>query len=187
VPLTRPGDGHIAPSSLSAGPDGSVWVSAPLGNRLARVDGRTLSIAHLTVKKTRGGTVIAHSVAADNDGNAWFSQPTGSAMDPEPSRAALGRMNRTGSITLHPLPGDGPRWPGSLTAGPDGAIWFLDAPAKTVGRMAADGTLTEFAAPGIGEGGTFARQLAAGPNSLWFAQPHTSSLGLITCRTGLTN
>ena len=53
--------------------------------------------------------------------------------------------------------------------------------------MAADGTVTEFPAPGIGEGGTFARQLAAGTDSLWFAQPQTNSLGLIICGTGMTD
>ena len=181
VPLTRPGDGYIRPTSLTAGPDGSVWVSAALARRLARVDGRTLTVKQFQVS-TGGGTVDAQSVAADAADGAWFERSTGSAMDSRPSQPALGHVDRTGKITYHPLPGGGPRWPGSLTAGPDGAIWFLDGPAKTVGRMAPDGTVTEFpfAYPDIP--GPTTEPLAAGSRNLWFSQPHTSSLGRITCR-----
>jgi virginiamycin B lyase len=130
--------------------------------------------------------VNAASVAADAGGNVWFEQSTGSSMDPRPLQPALGRMDRTGRITYHPLPSTGARWPGSLTAGPDGAIWFLDGPAKTVGRMAADGVLTEFpfAYSGVAGGGPSPHELAAGPRALWFSQSHTSRLGLITCQVG---
>lgn len=91
-------------------------------------------------------------------------------------------MDGNGSVTYHPLPGAA-RWPGSLTAGPDGGIWFLDGPARAVGRMGTNGTLTEFPfADQSMSGGTLPRQLGAGSDRLWFAQPHTNSLALITCR-----
>jgi hypothetical protein len=48
--------------------------------------------------------------------------------------------------------------------------------------MAPDGTLTEFPlAVGNLMSGTGARQLAAGSNVLWFAQPQGGSLGRTTC------
>jgi virginiamycin B lyase len=186
LPLSRPEDGHIRPTSITAGPDGSIWVSAALGRRVARVDGRTLRITQFPIPHGGSGVVKAASLAVGDDGAVWFEDPATPVWpDPSPpSPPALGRMDGRGSITYHQLPGAS-RWPGSLTAGPDDAIWFLDGPAKTVGRMAPDGTLTEF--PFVEEmttGGTAPRQLAAGPDTLWFAQPHTSSLGLITCRTG---
>jgi virginiamycin B lyase len=183
LPLSSPEDGHIRPTSITAGPDGSIWVSASLGRRVARVDGRTLRITQFPVPQGGSGVVKAASLAVGSDGAVWFEDPKSSAW-PDPSPPALGRMDGRGSITYHELPGAA-RWPGSLTAGPDGAIWFLDGPARTVGRMAPDGTLTEFPfAEEMTTGGTAPRQLAAGPNALWFAQPHTSSLGLITCRKG---
>ena len=185
VPLFGPRDGYIRPGSLTAGPDGSVWVSATLARRIDRVDGRTLTVTRFPVS-SGSGTITAQSVAADADGHVWFEQPTASAMDNKPLQPALGRMDRTGSIRYHPLPGTGPRGPASLISGPDGAIWFLDGAAGTVGRMAADGTVTEFpfAARNVGPASTAPRQLAAGPNTLWFSEPHTSSLGLITCQGG---
>jgi virginiamycin B lyase len=183
VPLFGPRDGFIRPGSITAGPDGSMWVSATLARRIARVNGQMLTVTQFPVS-SGGGTITAASVAADADGGVWFEQPTASAMDNKPLQPALGRMDRGGSIKYHPLPGRGPRGPGSLIAGPDGAIWFLDGSAGTVGRMATDGTVTEFpfAARDVGPLSTAPRQLAAGPNALWFAQPHTNSLGLITCQ-----
>lgn len=182
LPLYGPSDGYIRPSSVTAAPDGSVWVSATLARRLARVDGRTLTIAQFPVA-TGGGTVDAQSVAADAAGGVWFERLAGSGMDSRPPQPALGRMDPTGRITYQPLPGAGPRWPGSLTAGPDGAIWFLDGPAKTVGRMAPDGAVTEFAFsyPELARGPTTGH-LAAGSSALWFSQPDTKTLGLITCQ-----
>jgi virginiamycin B lyase len=180
APLTQGRDGYLHPSSMSAGPDGSVWVALSLGGRIARVDGRTLQVTQFGVHGG-GGVVRGASVAVGSDGGVWFEKPNASLMQ-APTDAALGRLDPSGGITYHPLPGAA-RWPGSLTAGPDGAIWFLDGPARTVGRMAAVGTLTEFPfADQSMSGGTLPRQLAAGSDRLWFAQPHTNSLGLITCR-----
>ena len=101
-------------------------------------------------------------------------------MESRPLQPALGRMDRTGGVTLHPLPSTGARWPESLTAGPDGAIWFLDPPARTVGRMAPDGTLTEFpfAQPNTAARGTMTARLASGSNALWFTEPRASPLGV---------
>ncbi|HYH51711.1 MAG TPA: hypothetical protein VEG38_19375, partial [Acidimicrobiia bacterium] len=179
VPLFGPGDGYLRPSSLSPAPDGSVWVSAPLGRRIVRVDGRTLAIRNVTVPHP-GGTVIAHSLAVGPGGDVWFGRPSPSAMEPAGPSPALGRRRPDGSLAYHVLPGGGRREPGALTAGPDGAIWFLDAPAGTLGRMAADGTLTEFALSGGMYDSLGGRQLAAGADSVWFAQP--GRLGRISCR-----
>jgi virginiamycin B lyase len=180
VSLTRSGDGYVHPSSLSAAPDGSIWVALALAGRIARVDGRTLQVTHFGVPGGGSGVVRAASVAVGSDGGVWFEIPNASTMQ-APSDAALGRMGADGSVSYHPLPGAA-RWPGSLTAGPDGAVWFLDGPGRTVGRMSPDGTLTEFAfADQSTSGGTLPRQLAAGSDRLWFAEPHANSLGLITC------
>jgi virginiamycin B lyase len=179
IPLFGPGSGFMRPSAITAAPDGSIWVTAGLGRGIVRVDGRTLAIRKFPVPSP-GGTVFPHWVVADSEGGVWFDRPSPSAMDPKGAGPALGRMASDGTVTYHALPGDG-REPGSLTVGPDRAIWFLDSPARAVGRMAPDGSLTEFpfATGGYASG---ARQLAAGSDRLWFAQPHTNSLGLITCR-----
>lgn len=181
VPLSEAGEGHIRPSSISAGPDNSIWVGLSLAHRIARIDPRTLRVTQYPASESRGGIPKGSSITVGSDGAVWFDRPNASGMQPA-SEAALGRLDPSGMITYHPLPGAA-RWPGSLTTGPDGATWFLDGPARTVGRMATDGTITEFPfADQSMSGGTLPHQLAAGPDRLWFAQPHTNSLGLITCR-----
>lgn len=180
VSLSGAGDGHIRPSSISAGPDGSIWVGLSLGRRVARVDGKSLRVTQFPVGPSGSGVPWASSVAAGDDGGLWFEKPNASLMQ-APTEAALVHLDSGGRTTYHPLPGPS-RWPGSLTAGPDGAIWFLDGPAGTVGRMAGDGTLTEFPfAEQMTGGGTSPGQLAAGSDRLWFAQPGSNRLGLITC------
>jgi hypothetical protein len=50
--------------------------------------------------------------------------------------------------------------------------------------MSLDGTVTEFPFAYPDVSGPTTGQLAAGSSALWFAQPHTNSLGRITCEGG---
>jgi virginiamycin B lyase len=179
VPLYGPNDGYLLPEAITAAPDGSVWVAAGLGGRVVRIDGRTLAVRNFTVQ--RGGTVFPHSVAADREGGVWFERPSASAMDPKGAGPALGRLTSTGRITYHPLPGTGRSEPGSLSTGPDGAVWFLDAPGGVVGRMTSDGTLTEFPLPGAPTLTSGTGLLATGRDVIWFAGPQGGAFGRITC------
>src|SRR5262249_21358194 len=53
--------------------------------------------------------------------------------------------------------------PGSITAGPDGNVWFTEGSAANLGRITPDGVITEFPIP------TIAGSLAVGPDgNLWF-------------------
>src|SRR5258708_33157406 len=46
------------------------------------------------------------------------------------------------TFTEFPLPGPG-RTPGSITTGPDGALWFTEPGANKIGRITTAGAVTE--------------------------------------------
>src|SRR5215468_9554970 len=81
------------------------------------------------------------------------------------SRAAV---NPDFTIVRYPLPMPGSQ-PSSITAGPDGNVWFTEQNA--IGRITTAGAITEFAVSG-------ASNIVVGPDgNLWFTQP--SAIGKI--------
>jgi len=61
--------------------------------------------------------------------------------------------------------------PQSITAGPDGALWFMEVHAK-IGRSTVSGSITEYTLPGtlpVACGTAFANAITTGPDgALWF-------------------
>ncbi len=101
------------------------------------------------------------------EGDAWFT--SGSK-----ARAAMTRMAPTGAATRFSLPAG---TPGSVAAGPDGAIWFAEKQADgsgVIGRIATDGTIQQYT---LGAG-VVARRLVAGPDgALWFSENGAATAG----------
>ena len=65
----------------------------------------------------------------------------------------------------------------SGTLGPDGAIWFVERSAAKVGRMALDGTFTEYRLTP----GAFPNRIVTGPDgNLWFTELNAGKVGRIT-------
>ncbi|HKD11713.1 MAG TPA: hypothetical protein VKE50_06540 [Thermoanaerobaculia bacterium] len=89
----------------------------------------------------------------------------------------LGILARTASaqFVLFPV-SDPPVEPQGVCAGPDGAIWFTTG--DRVGRLAVDGTITNFDLP-MPESG--ARDIAAGPDgNLWFLETNFLRVGRLS-------
>ncbi|MGE5461020.1 MAG: PxKF domain-containing protein, partial [Solirubrobacterales bacterium] len=64
-----------------------------------------------------------------------------------------------------------------IALGPDGAMWFTEWRVSKIGRIALDGTITEFALPG----GRLPTGIAAGPDgALWFTAPGANAIGRLT-------
>src|ERR1700684_635614 len=61
--------------------------------------------------------------------------------------------------------------PQSITAGPDGALWFMEVHAK-IGRSTVAGSITEYTLPGtlpVACGSAYAHSITTGPDgALWF-------------------
>src|SRR5205823_4948701 len=66
----------------------------------------------------------------------------------------------------------------SITAGPDGNLWFTEHDANKIGRITSSGDVTEFAIPSAE---TRVALITSGPDgNLWFAEPLANKIGRIT-------
>lgn len=82
--------------------------------------------------------------------------------------------------------------PGGITAGPDGALWFLAEGTSTIYRMTPTGTLDPPAGFQVTITGTDSSlntldQITVGPDgALWFTQPRDNEIGRVTTAGAIT-
>jgi virginiamycin B lyase len=83
--------------------------------------------------------------------------------------------------------------PGGITAGPDGALWFVEEGASRIGRITTAGVVTNYidvnTAPPPPTDPTLPAldQITLGPdNNLWFTQPRDDQIGMVTPGGALT-
>lgn len=119
-------------------------------------------------------------IAADASGAVWIA---GSLI------GAIYRIDAAGVITTFPLPVNpngflGLRALQGITVGPDGAIWFTEAPdpvassLPVIGRLAADGSVQFFP---FGSHQSFPQGIASGPDgNLWFVDRTGNQVGRLT-------
>jgi len=60
----------------------------------------------------------------------------------EPQQSGIGRIDPTGHITQFAAPR--PASPYTIVAGPDHALWFIDASGPNLGRITPQGTISEY-------------------------------------------
>jgi streptogramin lyase len=73
--------------------------------------------------------------------------------------------------------------PGGITAGPDGALWFIEEGTSTIGRITTGGVVTNHFPVPTGPASTVSSldQITTGPDgALWFTQPRDNQIGRIT-------
>ena len=100
------------------------------------------------------------------DGSIWFV---------ETSTNALGRIDRDGTITEHPVPTPNASLRG-VTVGADGDLWYTANFANKIGCMAPDGTVRgEYDIPTPASGARCIAALADG--RLFFTQYDAGSIG----------
>ena len=58
----------------------------------------------------------------------------------------IGRITTAGVITEYPIPTPA-GVPDGITAGPDGALWFIEYAGNKIGRITTAGVITEFPIP----------------------------------------
>ena len=117
TPDSRPHDPEVAP-------DGALWYTGQLANKLGRLDPKTGAIKEFPVKTPESGP---HGLAADNAGNIWFTANF---------KSYIGKLNpRTGEITEYPMPDARVRDPHSLAFDRDGMILFTAQQSNFVGRL----------------------------------------------------
>lgn len=118
----------------------------------------------------------AKALVAGPDGNVWFLAET-----IDSKRIILGKVTTAGEVTEIPLRVPAPpvlryHRTETITAGPDGNLWFGEANA--VGRSTTAGEVTSFALPA---GASAPTAMAAGPDgNIWFTEGAASKIGRIT-------
>jgi virginiamycin B lyase len=92
-----------------------------------------------------------------------------------------------GAIDEFPVPGGGD--PGGITAGPDGALWFVEEGSSEIGRITPTGVVTNEYPVSTTSGADPNRldQITVGPDgALWFTEPRDNSIGRITTAGAIT-
>jgi virginiamycin B lyase len=117
TPRSRPHDPEVAP-------DGALWYTGQLANKLGRLDPKTGEFKEISVKTSDSGP---HGLAADKDGNIWFTAN---------SKAYIGKLNpNTGEMAEYPMPDPRARDPHSLAFDRAGKIFFTVQQGNFVGRL----------------------------------------------------
>ncbi len=160
-------DGALTEISLPAGEtgggivtgaDGALWftVYAAAESRVGRLD----SAGGLTEFPL--SAAIADYIAAAPDGDLWITErSSGGAPD-----GKIARMTSSGIATELTVP-SGSDGPADLTVGADGSVWFTEWANDRIGRLAPDGTVSEFPlAPN-----SFPLWITTAPDgSIWFTE-----------------
>jgi len=117
TPKSRPHDPAVAP-------DGSLWYTGQLANKLGRLDPKTGEIKEWTLKTPGSGP---HGLVADREGNIWY---TGNA------KAHIGKLDpKTGEVTEYPMPDPRARDPHTPIFDQKGILWFTVQGGNFVGKL----------------------------------------------------
>jgi streptogramin lyase len=148
---------------LTIGPDGNVWFCDPFDGTALRGAFATVDVATGVSTKYRPVNGItagsqAFAIVSGSDGNLWFSEYNG-------NRIGKFDLALKTAIEYGPLQSVAT----ALATGPDGAVWFaetLSSSASILGRIAIDGSITEFSASPVA--GTIAAITAGADGKVWF-------------------
>jgi Tol biopolymer transport system component/streptogramin lyase/major membrane immunogen (membrane-anchored lipoprotein) len=119
------------------------------------------------------GTYTALAEQTDSAGNTGFSSAHTFTVDTIPPAVTLGPT----PIMEYPIP-TGQSQPLGITAGPDGALWFVEQNRYKVGRVTTDGVISEFPIP---TADSTPRDIAAGSDgALWFTEEGLNKIGRVS-------
>jgi len=163
------------PAGIAAGPDGSMWFTEAVGNKIGRIT-TAGAITEFAIPTADSHPV---GIAAGPDGSMWFTEFKGNK---------IGRITTAGAITEFAIPEfAGPNessLPVEIAAGPDGNMWFTEALGNKIGRITTGGAITEFAVP---TESSVPLGIVAGPDgNVWFTEHIGNNIGRITTGGAIT-
>jgi virginiamycin B lyase len=117
TPNSRPHDPAVAP-------DGALWYTGQMANKLGRFDPKTAQFKEFPLKTPESGP---HGLAADPDGNIWFTAVF---------KGYVGKLNpTTGEITEYHMPDPRAKDPHTPVFDQKGILWFTTEQSNFVGRL----------------------------------------------------
>ena len=183
------------PTSITAGPNGSLWFAQPgsLSSNVTPSYIGSISTSGSISEFELPAADEATSLTAGSDGNIWFTDPL---------NLAIGQITTSGQVQEFKLPAaasinssNGIITLGGITEGPDGNVWF-DGPTLGGGQFSLEGNLgigqitpagqiAEFAVSGtfLGLAGTKALITNTG-TSLAFGQDNDLPSGSVSSTVG---
>jgi streptogramin lyase len=158
------------PTDIASGPDGNLWFTEALGNKIGRINPTTHAVAEFAVPTADSQPT---GITAGPDGDLWFTEFNGNK---------IGEINPTTHVIAEfpvPTPLAQPR---EITSGPDGNLWFTEETSNKIGRInPATGAIAEFSIPTAGS----PLGITAGPDgNVWFAEGAGNNIGRINPTTG---
>jgi len=157
-------DPGATPYDLTSGPSGDLWFT----------DNGAKAVGFITP----GGAIREFSapagdvplqIAAGSDGDIWFYSVNGATH-------SIVKMTPGGTFTAYPFMSSLSEIADNMVLGPDGDIWFSDMGTTSIGKIAPDGTITEYP---LGMG-AIPTNITVGPDgNLWFSD-NNGAIGRIT-------
>jgi virginiamycin B lyase len=123
---------NSGPEGITAGPDSALWFTESLSGKIGRIttDGK---IAEFALPDPDAQPL---GITTGPDGALWFTEA--SCVRKSGSRCVIGnkigRITTSGQVSEFAIPSDG-SGPHSITAGPDGALWFTEYYGSRIGRL----------------------------------------------------
>ena len=166
------------PNEITTGPDGNLWFTESVGNKIGMINPTTDAIAEFPVPTANS---YPSAITAGPDGNLWFTEELSDQ---------IGMINpTTHTITEFPIPtlgsqpspndsGPSASDPSSITAGPDGNVWFGERSGNAIGMInPTTHAITAFPTP---TSGSSPFGITAGPDgNLWFSEILGNQIGMI--------
>jgi virginiamycin B lyase len=113
------------PHDPAVGPDGSLWFTEQMVNKLGRLDPKTGAFKEFSL--IQGKNSGPHGLAPDRDGNIWFTANFA---------GYIGRLDpRTGKVTEYPMPNEKADDPHTAVFAANGILWFTVQGGNMVGRL----------------------------------------------------
>jgi virginiamycin B lyase len=144
------------PNDLTTGPDGAVWVTDSSLGRIWRIAGKG-KVRSYDLGNLPGGIATAH-------GSMWVADSD-----------AIHRVETDGTSERFPLSSGA--FAIDIAQGADGALWFTEGRGNAIGRLALDGTITEYPLPTAGANPT---QIVAGSDGALYFVESAGNVGRIT-------
>lgn len=153
------------PTAIIAGPDGALWFTEKAAGKIGRITTSGV-VSEYTLPTSDSGPA---GITVGPDGAMWFSAGGGFS-----SLGAIGRITTEGTITEYFPFTSSSSQPGTMVAGTDGNLWFLDG-SDRIGRITPAGTVSEFPLP-AGVYGTVDLAVAA-DGAVWITVGSTQANG----------
>jgi virginiamycin B lyase len=168
----------VGPTSIAASPFGTLWYvnwplipPGPCNWSIGRITTKGASTCFRDPK-----VIYPQRIVAGPDSAMWF---TIGGM-PDGSSRGIGRISKTGAITVYPLA----HYADRIALGSDRALWFTYSDTNAIGRITTTGALSSFTDPSISD----PRGIAAGPDgALWFLNAGNNTIDRITTKGQITS